>query len=99
MSELSGKQRRFLRARGHVLHVVVHIGKEGVTDSVVKALDVALETHELVKVRVGQGSTVDRHTAADDLAAQTKSQVAQVLGKTILLYRRHPDEPKLQLPG
>ena len=95
---LSGRQRRFLRGIGHHQDAVVQVGKEGVTDSLVAALDSALTTHELVKVKIGQGAPVERHGAAEELARRTTSEVAQVLGNTVLLYRAHPDEPKIDLP-
>ena len=97
-AHLTGKQRRFLRARGHSLQPVAQIGKEGLTGAFVHAVDQALETHELIKVRVGQNAAVDRREAADQLAVETDSHVAQVLGSTILLYRRHPEEPVIRLP-
>jgi RNA-binding protein len=96
---LTGKQRRALRSLGHHLNPVVQIGKEGVTDAVVHAADVSLADHELIKVKVSDSAPVDRHDAADSLAEATASAVAQVLGRTILLFRRHPDEPKIALPG
>ncbi|MBI4510446.1 MAG: ribosome assembly RNA-binding protein YhbY [Deltaproteobacteria bacterium] len=95
---LSGKQRRYLRALGHDLRPVVQLGKEGLTDAMAAAVDAALATHELVKIKIGQGASIDRHDAAEDLAVRTRSEVAQILGKTILLYRPHPEEPKIELP-
>ena len=94
---LNGKQRRKLRALGHALDPVVIVGKEGVTDGVASAVDVALGTHELIKVKLGPASGEDRHGAGDELAERTGSELVQVLGKVILLYRRHPEEPKIQI--
>jgi RNA-binding protein len=91
-AQLTGRQRRELRARGHSLTAIVQVGKEGVTDALVKALDVALTTHELVKVKIGQSSPIDRHEAATELSTRTESAVAQVLGNTVLLYRENPEE-------
>ncbi|RMH42034.1 MAG: ribosome assembly RNA-binding protein YhbY [Deltaproteobacteria bacterium] len=95
---LTGKQRRFLRARGHGLAAVVLVGKEGLTGALVAAVDRALLDHELVKVRIGTNAMVDRHDAAAELAERTGAEVAQVLGNTVLLYRPHPEEPVLRLP-
>ena len=95
---LTGKQKRHLRSLGHNLTAVVQLGKEGISDNVVGAVDQALEDHELVKVRIGQNALVERKEAGDLLAERTKSDVAQVLGNTVLLYRRHPEEPKIKLP-
>jgi RNA-binding protein len=95
---LTGKQRRHLRGLGHALDPVVQIGKDGVTDGVVAALGTALDTHELVKVKIGQTAPDGRHDAAAALATQTGSELVQVLGRSILLYRRHPEEPRIVLP-
>jgi RNA-binding protein len=95
---LTGKQRRHLRALGHNLDPVVQLGKLGLTEAVTAAIDAALEQHELVKVRLGTECPDDRHDVADRLAPALRAEVAQVLGRTILLYRRHPKEPKIKLP-
>jgi len=95
---LSGKQKRHLRGLGHNLNAVVQLGKDGVSESVVAAVAQALEDHELVKIKIGQNALVERHDVGDLLAERTGSEVAQVLGNTVLLYRRHPEEPKIRLP-
>lgn len=95
---LTGKQRRHLRSLGHHLEPIVQIGKQGLTDSVIAAVDEALARHELVKVRVGTECPEDRRDLAARLAPAVKGEVAQVLGRTLLVYRRHPKEPKIQLP-
>jgi RNA-binding protein len=95
--KLSGAQLRKLRALGHSLDPVVAIGKDGINDALVAAADSAIGTHELVKVKVQQGSPVDRHEAGIELAARTGSVLAQVIGRTLLLYRRHPKKPKIDL--
>jgi len=95
---LTGKQRRHLRGLGHGLDPVVHIGKDGLSEAFVAAVDQALTDHELIKVRVLEATGLDRHEAADSLARATSSEVAQVLGNTILLYRAHPEKPDIALP-
>lgn len=95
---VSGKQRRYLRGLGHGLDPVVQLGKGGVDDGVVGAVDAALSQHELIKVRVGSEAPEDRYQVAEQLAERTRSSVAQVLGRTILLYRKHPKQPKIVLP-
>ena len=95
---LTGKQRRHLRALGHHKEPLVQVGKNGLTDGVTSAVDSALEQHELVKIRVGTECPDDREDIAERLAEALKAHVAQVIGRTILLYRRHPKEPKIKLP-
>lgn len=95
---LTGKQRRHLRALGHPLKPIVQVGKDGIDEGLLAALDQALADHELVKIKIGEGAGLDRREAADALAAQTHSEVAQVLGNTVLLYRADPEDPKITLP-
>ena len=95
---LTGKQRRHLRALGHKLEIVVHVGKAGLDDGIIAAVNQALTDHELIKLKIGDAAGLDRHEAAEALATKTKSQVAQVLGYTVLLYRRHPQKPVIVLP-
>ncbi|HUS32812.1 MAG TPA: ribosome assembly RNA-binding protein YhbY [Kofleriaceae bacterium] len=95
---LTGKQRRHLRALAHDMKPIVQIGKGGIDGGLISALDQALSDHELVKVKVGENAGVDRHEAAENLATATKSQVAQVLGNMLLLYRPDPDDPQIELP-
>lgn len=95
---LTGKQRRHLRALAHDLKPLVQVGKGGIDEGLVKAVDQALADHELIKVRVGEGAGLDRHEAADSIASQTRSEVAQVLGNIVVLYRADPDDPQIKLP-
>jgi RNA-binding protein len=76
----------------------VQIGKDGIDDGLVAALDQALADHELVKIKLGEAAGIDRQQAADELAAKTRADVAQVLGNTVLLYRPDPEDPKIELP-
>jgi len=95
---LTGKQRRHLRGLGHDLKPIVQVGKGGVDDGLVAAVAQALEDHELVKIKVGEAAKLDRHDAAEAIAHKTRSEVAQVLGNTVLLYRAHPEDPVIVLP-
>lgn len=96
---LTGAQRRALRALGHPLRPVVQVGRNGVTDGVVAAVATALEHHELIKLQLPQSSPAERKTDAQQLAARTGSHVAQVIGRTALLYRRRYDTPAVHIPG
>ena len=88
---LTGKQARYLRGLGHHLKPLAMLGREGITDTVIAAVDAVLDARELVKVKVGNGCPLDRKEAAAFLAVKTFSAVVQVLGKTILLFRQNPD--------
>lgn len=99
MSEkMSGRDASALRGQGHHLRPAVFIGKEGLTAAVIQSLDQALTSSELVKVKLLETTGVDRKKFAAELAAQVRAQVAQVLGKTVLLYRPKPP-PTEESPG
>ncbi len=95
---LTGKQRHHLRGLGHALSPVVQVGKGGLDEGLISAVDRALADHELIKVKVGDTAALDRHEAAEQLAADTHSEVAQVIGNIVLLYRADPEDPKITLP-
>ena len=98
MEGLNGKKRRYLRGLGHSLDPVVQVGKEGVTDGVVAAIEQALLAHELIKVRCSSECALDRKEVAASLAQATGAEIAQTLGRTMLLYRAHPEKPRIVLP-
>jgi RNA-binding protein len=96
---LSGKQKRFLRAEAHGLEPVVSLGKEGLSDSLLDAVRDALTTHELIKVRVLENAPLDRKEAADALPSLVKAELAGLIGRILILYKRHPNKPKVPLPS
>ena len=95
---LSGKAARYLRGLGHHLEPIIQIGKDGITEGLVAATRAALLAHELVKVRVLTEAPVDRKEAGEQLAERAGAALAQTLGRTLLLYKRHPHKPKIVLP-
>ncbi len=97
MQKLTGKQVRFLRGLGHHLQPVVLIGREELSERLLASVEVALEDHELIKVKLQEGCLTDRREVASRLAELSGAQLVQVLGRTILLYRAAAD-PQLQLP-
>ncbi|CAM3363568.1 ribosome assembly RNA-binding protein YhbY [Corallococcus sp. ZKHCc1 1396] len=84
---LTGKERRHLRALGHHLEPVVLVGQSGVTEGVIAAVEQALNDHELIKVKINEGPE-GRHEVADRIAADTGSDLAQLLGRTALFFKR-----------
>lgn len=93
---LRGAQRRWLRAQAHGLRPVVQVGERGLSEPVLCALDQALLDHELVKVRLR--SPEDKKATARELAARSRAELCGLVGHTVILYRRHPESPRLQLP-
>ena len=93
---LSTAEKKRLRQIGHHLNPVVLLGDKGLTEAVMAEIDARLEDHELIKVRVGGEDRAARQEAIQAIAAGTGAEIAQTIGKLVLLYRaaRKPD-PKL----
>ncbi|MEI6205232.1 MAG: ribosome assembly RNA-binding protein YhbY [Desulfuromonadales bacterium] len=84
---LTGKQKRHLRALGHKLKPLIQIGKKEVENALISEACAALDHHELIKIRLLESSLLDKHEASAMLAELCSAEVAQILGKTFLLYR------------
>ena len=90
MNELQGPQRRYLAREAHSLKPLVYVGKAGVTDEVVRALDEALGHHELVKVKFN-GHKDEKQPLSRELAGRTSSALVSVIGNIAVIYRRNED--------
>lgn len=95
---LSATQRRYLRGLSHDLHPVIMLGNKGVTDAVVKELGLALDHHELVKVKLSGGDRDERQRQIAALVEGTGAESVQQIGHTATVYRRNTRQPKLALP-
>jgi RNA-binding protein len=91
---LKGKERAELRAEAHHLNPIVHVGQQGLTPTVIGALDDALRTRELVKVKLGNKDDVKPKDIANSLALATNSAVIQVIGRTATFFRENPEIEK-----
>jgi RNA-binding protein len=94
---LTGKQTRYLRGIGHHLKPLVQIGKEGMSSGSIQNILQCLEDHELIKIKLLETCPCDRKKAAIEIAGMTGSHVVQIIGRTILLYRRG-EAPEIMLP-
>ena len=96
--ELRGKQKRFLRAMGVNMDPILTIGKDGVSEHTINQADGVLRTRELIKGRVLTTAPESPEETATAIAEATEAEVVQVVGRNFLLYRRNPEEPKIELP-
>lgn len=96
--ELTGRQRRFLRSLGHRLKPVLTVGREGITDAILRQLETDLHAHELVKVRFGRGFEDEIDPAIDAMIASAGATLAGRVGRTALLYRARKTDPAIRLP-
>ncbi len=95
MPPLSARARAHLKSLAHGLAPLVQVGSEGITPAVGRAASIALEQHELIKIRLGQAYEGERDEAGAQLVEITASQLVQVIGRIVVLYRRRSkDDPK-----
>ena len=97
--QLTEKQRRHLKGLAHPLKPVILMGNAGLTEAVIAATREALQAHELIKVRLPGMERQDRDAALDLLAERTDSTMVTRIGHVAVLYRRHPELPRIVLPG
>lgn len=97
MSALTEKQKRHLRGLGHQRKPVVMIGAQGYTPAVRSELEQALLRHELLKVRIAVGERAARDDVIAQLCSDTGAELVQRIGNVALLYRRHPEKPRLSV--
>ena len=98
---LTGKQKKYLKSLAHPLLPVAQLGKEGLSAQAIAAADIELTRHELIKVKIGGNSSLEKEATAASLAETTGSHLVQVIGKIIVLYRENPKrakERRIRLP-
>jgi RNA-binding protein len=88
---LTSKERAELRAEAHHLSPLVHVGHQGITDTLVQTIDDTLRTHELVKIALARTTDVKPQDASHALAERLGADVVQTIGRTCTLYRENPD--------
>lgn len=96
--QLTGRQREFLRALAHSLDPVVQIGQAGLTAAVLKHVAESLVAHELIKIKVARDAPLTLDEAGAGITGETGAAVVQVIGRTLIVYRPHPEQPRIQLP-
>ena len=96
---MTSKQRAYLKSLAMTTEPIFQIGKSSLTPELTKALDEALAARELIKISVLQNCMDDPHELAQLVGERTRSQVVQVIGKKIVLYREGKDDKKkIMLP-
>lgn len=96
MGELKGSQRKYLRGLAHSYKPLVQIGKEGLSESVIRAVDTALEAHELIKLKIA-AERDEREQLVPLVEARLNCECVGTVGRTAILYREHPDPEKRKI--
>ena len=95
---LSNSQLKFLRARCHELKPVVMLGQKGLSEAVLNELDIALDHHELVKIKLAMDDRDSRKQIADEICRRCDAEAVQFIGKILSVYRANTEKPVIVLP-
>lgn len=95
---LTGKQKRYLRSLAHHINPIFQVGKGGVNDQLIRHIEEAIETRELMKISILNNCDEDRYEIGEALASGSGAELVQVIGKTIVLYKESVDHKEIELP-
>ncbi len=95
---LTSKQRAYLRGLANSLEPILHMGKGGLSDAMIRQADDALTAREIIKGKALETAPVSARETAEAIAEAVGAEVVQVVGRTFVLYRRNEKEPQIQLP-
>ena len=97
MPELNSKQISHLRALGHKLNPVVMIGNNGLSETVLKEIEVSLNAHELIKIKVFGDERERRLQMLEEICQKTGAVAVHHIGKQLVIYRA-ADKPRIEFP-
>jgi len=89
---LTNQQKKKLKAHAHGLKPVVRLGQSGLTDNVLDEIELAIEHHELIKVKVSAEDREDKKLIIQKIADQTRSEIIQSIGFMAIFYRENSDK-------
>lgn len=95
---LTSKQRAYLRGIAAKEDTILQVGKGGIGENLITQVNDALKAREIVKLKVLETAMLSAQEAAAELAEATKSDVVQTIGNKLVLFKRNPQEPKIELP-
>lgn len=96
MKSLTGAQRKHLRGLAHSLRPVIQVGKHGITPELLEAVDEALDSHELIKVKFVDFKEMKKELSGE-IAGHTSSEAVGLIGNIAIFYRQQPDEEKRKI--
>ena len=95
---MTSKQRAYLRGLANTLEPILHAGKGGISDAMIKQADDALEARELIKGKVLETAPGTAREVAEEIAAKVNADVVQVIGRTFVLFRQKEKDSQIKLP-
>ena len=95
---MTSKQRAYLRGLANTMEPILHAGKGGISDAMIKQADDALEARELIKGKVLETAPATAREVAEEIAAKVNAEVVQVIGRTFVLFRQKAKDSQIKLP-
>ncbi len=95
---ISSKQRSYLKGLAQQVDPTVYIGKQGLTENVVKEIDTGLTCRELVKIKLQEGTELSPKDVGNDMAEKLNAEFVQAIGRKFVLYRESKDNKQIELP-
>ncbi|MGN0439041.1 MAG: ribosome assembly RNA-binding protein YhbY [Lachnospiraceae bacterium] len=95
---MTSKERSYLKGLAMNLDPIINVGKSSVTPELIASVEEAINKRELIKISILKNCLDDPKEIATMIAERSKSQVVQVIGKKIVLYKKNMKNPKIELP-
>jgi len=93
---MTGRQKRHLRALAHPLKPLVNLGKQGLSRETRREIESQLLDHELIKCKVLDSCPLSKKECAEEISTMKEIEVVQIIGKTLILFSPHPEDPKIK---
>ena len=93
---MTGRQKRHLRALAHPLKPMVNLGKQGLSRETRREIESQLLDHELIKCKVLDSCPLSKKECAEEISTMKEIEVVQIIGKTLILFSPHPEDPKIK---
>lgn len=95
---MNSVQKKQLKAQAHALKPVIIVGQSGLTESVLKEIEITLDTHELIKIKI-RAEKEERNQIRDQIITQTKAELIQSIGQIAVIYRKQPKPKEIKKTG
>lgn len=94
---LTSKQRAFIKKKAHDLEPLVRIGKDGVTENLIQSILEAIDSREILKVKILQNCEKEKEEVLEELSGRNEFEVVGLIGRTIILYKENKDKPVISM--
>lgn len=95
---LTGKHRSYLKSLANNIDPTFQIGKNGISDNFIKQVEEAIESRELIKIKILQNSMLHPTEVANEIADKIDAEFVQSIGSKFVLYKESKENKKIQLP-